>query len=122
MSKQRQRARATREADARAAARAKAAKKREGGTSAPQLRQAAAGKAPGKAKARGKQTVYRQRRFPPLPLFLELGLAVGWLAVQVLIFLTVEPVGLRIALGIISLFALPLIVVLVRDPSRRKRH
>jgi hypothetical protein len=122
VSKQRQRARAEQEARQRAAARARAAQKKaaQANSEGPQGSRPKQGPAP--ARRKGKQPVYRQRRFPPLPLWLKLTLALGWLAVQVAIWLTVDAVGTRIALGIISLFALPLIVVLVRDPSRRTKR
>ncbi len=112
MSKSKQRARATREAQQQAAARARAAQRKQAGP------QPARPAAPA-VKKRGKQPVYRQRRFPKLPWQLKLALALGWLAVQVAVFFTVESVGTRIALAIISLFALPLLVVVLRDPSRR---
>jgi hypothetical protein len=119
VSKQRQRARAEQEARQRAAQRAKNAQKKARGPedTRPKPRPAAPS-----TKKRGKQPVYRQRRFPPLPLWLKLALALGWLAVQVPIWLYVEELGTRIALSIISLMALPLIVVLVRDPSRRTKR
>ena len=112
MSKSKQRARATREAQSQAAARQRAAQRKLAG---PQPARPAS--AP--AKKRGKEPVYRQRRFPPLPWQLKLALAIGWLLVQVLVFLTIESMGTRIALAIISLFAVPLLVVILRDPSRR---
>ena len=119
MSKSRQRARASREAQQQAAARARAAQRRSGpeptGPAAAPARKPA-----GKPVAkRAKQPVYRQRRFPPLPWQLKLALALGWLAVQVVVFFTIESIGTRIAIAIISLFALPLLVVILRDPSRR---
>ena len=119
MSKSRQRARATREEQQRAAARARAAERK---AKAPQPERPAGrttARSPQAGRKAGKQTVYRQRRFPKLPWQLKLVLAMGWLAVQVVVFFTVNSVGTRIALAIISLFALPLLVVLVRDPSRR---
>ena len=117
MSKQRQRARAEMEARQREARRAKTAEKKARGPRDPSPKAA-----PPRDRRRGKQTVYRQRRFPPLPLWLKLALALFWIAVQVVVWLTIESIGTRIALGIISLFALPLIVVLVRDPSRRTKR
>ena len=115
MSKSKQRARAVREAQQQAAARARAAQRKAAG---PQpARPAGTAKKP--ATKRGKEQVYRQRRFPKLPWQLKLALALGWLLVQVIVWITIDSVGTRIALAIISLFALPLLVVLVRDPSRR---
>jgi hypothetical protein len=122
VSKQRQRARAEQEARQRAAQRAKTAQKKAGGSTQVRPQDTRRKDGPGRAKRKGKQPVYRQRRFPPLPIWLKLSLAFGWLAVQVLIWFTVESIGTRIALAIISLFALPLIVVLVRDPSRRTKR
>jgi hypothetical protein len=112
VSKSKQRARATREAQQQAAARARAAQRKQQGS-------APARPAVAPANKRGKPPVYRQRRFPKLPWQLKLALAVGWVLVQVLVFFTVENIGTRIALAIISLFAVPLVVVIVRDPSRR---
>ena len=121
MSKSKQRARATREAQQQAAARARAAQRKAAGPQparpAGTTTQKAAAKKP--LSRRGKQPVYRQRRFPKLPWQLKLALALGWLLVQVIVWITIDSVGTRIALAIISLFALPLLVVLVRDPSRR---
>ena len=115
MSKSKQRARAAREAQQQAAARARAAQRKSRG---PESERPAARTA-GRSSRPGKQPVYRQRRFPKLPWQLKLGLLLGWIAVQVVVFFTVNSVGTRIALAIISLFAVPLLVVLVRDPSRR---
>ena len=117
MSKQRQRARAELEAKQRAAARAKTSERKARGPVDPRPKAA-----PVRDQRKGKQTVYRQRRFPPLPLWLKLTLLLGWIAVQVPIWAYVEALGTRIALSIISLMALPLIVVLVRDPSRRTKR
>jgi hypothetical protein len=114
VSKSKQRARATREAQQQAAARARAAERKSAG---PQPPRPAGTAKPGRKP--GKQPVYRQRRFPPLPWQLKLALAVGWLAVQVVVFFTIESIGTRIGMAIISLFALPLLVVILRDPSRR---
>ena len=117
MSKQRQRARAELEARQRVAAREKTAQKKARGPRDPRPQAA-----PARDQRRGKQTVYRQRRFPPLPIWLKLTLLLGWLAVQVPIWLYVGALGTRIALSIISLMALPLIVVLVWNPSRRTKR
>ena len=69
-----------------------------------------------------KPGVYRQRRYPPLPMWLKLSLAVFWIAVQVAALLLLDDWGRRIAVLIVSTFALPLIVVLVRDPARRTKR
>ena len=121
MSKSKQRARATREAQQQAAARARAAQRKAAGPQPARPAGTSTGKAAGTKPPgrRGKQPVYRQRRFPKLPWQLKLALGLGWLLVQVVVWLTIESLGTRIALGIISLAALPLLVVLVRDPSRR---
>jgi hypothetical protein len=66
--------------------------------------------------------VYRQRRFPPLPLALKLLLAAVWLAALVLALLLVDPWPARVGIMIAVTFTLPLLVVLVRDPSRRTRR
>ena len=72
---------------------------------------------PGKAV---RTPVYRQRRFPPLPLRLKAALALGWLSVLALVVYLVPTWTGRLGFMVIATFALPLIVVLVRDPSRRK--
>ncbi len=64
--------------------------------------------------------VYRQRRFAPLPLRLKASLALGWLTVLALVLYLVPTWTGRLGFMVIATFALPLIVVLVRDPSRRK--
>jgi peptidoglycan/LPS O-acetylase OafA/YrhL len=78
------------------------------------------------AKARratrsGREPVYRLRRFPPLPWRLKLALAVGWLAVAVAVVYLVPTWTGRLGLLVVATAALPLVVVLVRDPSRRTR-
>lgn len=65
--------------------------------------------------------VYRQRRFPPLPWRLKLALAAGWLAVVALVFLLEPSWRARVGVAIVATAALPLLVVLIRDPSRRTR-
>ena len=117
MSKERQRARAAREA-AKAAEREKAARKRE---RRQQLERAAtttkAAVTPPK-----REPVYRQRRYPPLPRGLKIALAVFWLLVQVAAYIGLDRWGPRLAVLIVSTFALPLLVVLLRDPARRPRR
>ena len=61
------------------------------------------------------------RRFPPLPWRLKAALALGWLAAVVLVLLLVPTWSGRIGLVVVATAVLPLIVVLVRDPSRRTR-
>jgi len=63
--------------------------------------------------------VYKQRRYPPLPLAWKLALAVVWLGALALTLHLVEPNAGRLGIMIAVTFALPLVVVLVRDPSRR---
>jgi Flp pilus assembly protein TadB len=115
VSKERQRRRAQ-EAE-RARRRARTAKQGE--------RRAAAephGTRPAAKASRGrKQPVYRQRRFPPLPLSLKLLLALFWLAAAVAVYLLVPSWTARIGFLVIATMALPLIVVILRDPTRRPR-
>jgi hypothetical protein len=60
----------------------------------------------------------RPRRYGALPTRLRLGLAFGWLVVQWVCWqLTADP-RTRLGLALVSLLALPLLVVLVRTPSR----
>jgi hypothetical protein len=66
-----------------------------------------------------KGPVYRQRRYPPLPLAWKLFLALSWLGALALTLWLVEPNPARVGVMIAVTFALPLLVVLVRDPSRR---
>jgi len=113
VSKQRQRDRAAREAaqtaerERRAAAKAKAERQERRRPALPE---------------RPKRTpVYRQRRFPPLPWRFKLALALGWLAAAALVLFLVPTWTGRIGFLVVATFALPLIVVLVRDPSRRTR-
>lgn len=68
-----------------------------------------------------RQPVYRQRRFPPLPWRLKLVLALFWLSAAGLTFFLVPTWTGRIGFLVIATFTLPLIVVLVRDPTRRHR-
>ncbi|MEX2290501.1 MAG: hypothetical protein WD794_09275 [Mycobacteriales bacterium] len=112
MSKQRQRARAAREAE-KANARAKAAKAAE--------RRAKVERPAPSGPDISKRKVYRQRRFPPLPWRLKLGLTVFWLAAVVASLLFAPTWTGRIGLIVVATMALPLIVVIVRDPTRRPR-
>ena len=116
MSKQRQRARAELEAKQRAAARAKTAERKARGPVDP--RRSAA---PVRDQRKGKQTVYRQRRFPPLPMWLKAVLALGWIAAVVVILLTVPTWTGRIGFIVIATMLVPLIVILTTDPTLRYR-
>ena len=116
MSKERQRARAARE---RAAAAERQASQSTTSRRAPRTA-ARTGKAQ-RPKATGRQPVYRLRRFPPLPWRLKLALAGGWLAVAVAVLFLVPTWTGRLGLLVVATAALPLVVVLVRDPSRRTR-
>lgn len=68
-----------------------------------------------------RQPVYRQRRFPKLPWRLKAALVLGWLTAAVVTFLLVPTWPGRLGFLVIATFCLPLIVVIVRDPSRRTR-
>ncbi|MBC7375646.1 MAG: hypothetical protein H7323_16780, partial [Frankiales bacterium] len=63
--------------------------------------------------------VYRQRRFAPLPLPVKAALALGWLSVLALVLYLVPTWTGRLGFMVVATFALPLIVVITRDPSRR---
>jgi Flp pilus assembly protein TadB len=113
MSKERQRARAARESE-QAKARVRAAKAAE--------RKARLERAtPSVPKPAKRQRVYRQRRFAPLPLPLKIFLAVFWLSVAAVVLLVVPTWTARIGFLAIATMLLPLIVVIVRDPTRRYR-
>ena len=79
------------------------------------------GRAAGSRPAKGKQPAYRMRRFPPLPWRLKAALALGWLAAVALILVFAPTWPGRIGLVVVATMLVPLIVVLVRDPSRRTR-
>ena len=70
---------------------------------------------------RARGPVYKQRRYPPLPLAWKALLAAVWIAALVLTIVFVDPVPAQVGVMIAVTFALPLVVVLVRDPSRRGR-
>ncbi|MDP9466688.1 MAG: hypothetical protein M3P31_05550 [Actinomycetota bacterium] len=61
------------------------------------------------------------RRFPPLPWRLKAALALGWLVAVALIVAFVPTWSGRFGLIVVATGVLPLVVVLVRDPSRRTR-
>ena len=113
MSKQRQRDRIAREAK-QAAARERDARSTARRERVERLK-------PSLPEVPKRQKVYRQRRFPPLPWRLKLGLALGWLAALALTLFLVPTWQARFGFLVIATFCLPLIVVIVRDPSRRTR-
>jgi hypothetical protein len=106
VSKERARARAAREA-ARAAERAKAAK-----AQARQQRLAA-------LKPSLPTVPRRRRRYGAMAVRLQLGLAAGWLLAQWVFWQVTADTRSRIGLAIVSLFVLPLLVVLL--PKRGTR-
>lgn len=106
MSKERARARAAREAQ-RAAERAAADRKR-----ARQARLDA-------LKPSLPELPRRRRRYGALPLRVVLGLAFGWLVAQWVFWQVVSDVRTRIGLAVISVFALPIVVVLMPVRGRR---
>ncbi|CAA9311427.1 MAG: hypothetical protein AVDCRST_MAG07-542 [uncultured Frankineae bacterium] len=56
-----------------------------------------------------------------MPWRLKAALALGWLTAAVLVLVLVPSWTGRLGLLVVATAALPLIVVLVRDPSRRTR-
>jgi len=106
MSKERARARAVREA-AREAERQKAAKAR-----ARQERLAA-------LKPTLPPLPRRRRRYGALPTQALLGLAFGYLVTQWVLWQVIGDTRARIGLAVVSLFALPLVVVLVQPRRTR---
>ncbi|MCW2667760.1 MAG: hypothetical protein JWN57_2722, partial [Frankiales bacterium] len=63
----------------------------------------------------------RQPRFGRLPVRAKLGLALGWLLAQFVAWQLVSHPGPRLGIAIVSLFALPLVVVVLFNPARRYR-
>lgn len=114
MSKQRQRRRAVLEAERHKPGAKKA--KVAGAKQAAAQRTAAPKRGP-----KGRAKVYRQRRFKPLPVALKLALTLGWLAGAAAILLLVPTWTGRIGFLVVLTMLLPLIVVIVRDPTRRTR-
>ena len=108
VSKQRQRDREARQA-ARAAEVARAARARERRARVERLTPTIPTRPP------------RQRRFGALPTRVRLGLAFGWFATQLLVWQVFTDPRTRIGFAIISLAALPLVVVLTRDTATRRR-
>lgn len=113
MSKERQRARAAREAE-QAKARARAAKAAERKAKVERL-------TPSVPEVPKRQPVYRQRRFPPLPWWLKIALALFWLTMVALALFLAPTWTARVGLIVVATMLLPLIVVIVRDPTRRTR-
>ena len=60
----------------------------------------------------------RPRRYGALSVRLRLGLIFGWLAVQWVLWQLVPDPRSRIGLAVITLFALPVLVVLIRTPPK----
>jgi hypothetical protein len=60
------------------------------------------------------------RRYGALPLRVQLGLAFGWLVAQWVFWQVVADTRTRIGLALISLLALPLLVVLLPMKGRRR--
>jgi len=114
MSKQRQRERAAREAKA-AAARQKVARSAARKDRVDRL-------TPHLPTPNKRPPVYRQRRFPPLPWQLKATLALLWLTSFVLTLVLVPTWQGRLGFMVVATMCLPLIVVLVRDPTRRTRR
>ena len=77
-----------------------------------------AGKAPA-TPPKVRAPVYRQRRFPPLPWRLKAALALGWLSAVLLGAYLVPTWPGRLGIAVVATFCLPLIVVIVADPTRR---
>ncbi len=73
------------------------------------------------SRTAAKGPVYRQRRYPPLPLAWKIALAAVWVAALVATVLLVDSNPGRVGVMIVVTFLLPLAVVLLRDPSRRRR-
>ena len=63
----------------------------------------------------------RQRRFGAMPVRTRVLLAVGFLAVQLLLWQLVPGAGDRVALVLVGLLVLPLVVVLLLSPAARGR-
>jgi hypothetical protein len=72
-------------------------------------------------RAPAKGPVYRQRRYPPLPLAWKLVLVAVWVGALVATILLVDPVLGQIGVMAVVTGVLPLAVVLLRDPARRRR-
>ena len=113
MSKERQRRRAAREAEL-AAERAKKVRAAERKARLERL-------TPSVPELPKRVPVYRQRRFPRLPWRFKVGLALCWLAAAAAILYLTPTWRGRLGLLVVATMALPLIVVLVTDPTRRTR-
>lgn len=60
----------------------------------------------------------RRRRYGAMSMRLELGLVFGWLVVQWLAWQVFLDTRARIGIALVSLFAVPIVVVLTRTPPR----
>lgn len=60
----------------------------------------------------------RPRRYGAMPLRLRFGLAFGWLVAQWVLWQLFTDARTRLGLGMITLLALPVLVVLMRTPPR----
>jgi hypothetical protein len=107
LSKERAKARAAREA-ARAAAREQAERKRARAERLNAL------------KPTLPELPRRRRRYGALPLRVQLGLGFGWLVAQWVFWQIVEEPRTRLGLALISLLALPLLVVLLPMKGGRR--
>jgi Flp pilus assembly protein TadB len=107
VSRERARARVAREAE-RAAERERAAKKRARQERLESL------------KPSLPALPRRRRRYGALPLRVVLGLAFGWLVTQWVFWQVVTDVRTRIGLAMVSLLALPLVVVLLPMKGGRR--
>ena len=108
-------------AKARAAREAAAAAEREAAARAAARKARVAGLKPPRPQVPRREPVYRFRRFSRLPWRLKAALAAGWLAVAAVVLYLAPTWTGRLGLLVVATAALPLIVVLVRDPSRRTR-
>jgi hypothetical protein len=106
MSRERARARAAREAERAAAAERRAKQEAR--------QQRLAGLKPSLP-----ELPRRRRRYGAMPLRLQLGLAFGWVVAQWVFWQVTVDTRTRIGLALISLLALPVLVVLL--PMRGKR-
>jgi hypothetical protein len=111
LSKERAKARAAREA-ARAAERERAERKRLRTERINALRPTLPELPPARLR--------RRRRYGALPLRVRLGLAFGWLVAQWVFWQIVSDTRTRVGLALVSLLALPLLVVLLPMKGGRR--